>query len=114
MPFEDRIKGFWHVMRADTPGGAQARRRAAALGAIAVFLLVLLAAVGLFRYALFGVAAAACGACLAAAVLLVVRHAPRGARLAPWQARTKGRSGREARMSPAAATKRKARLESST
>jgi len=82
MPFEDRIKGFWHVMRADTPGGAQARRRAAALGAIALFLLVLLAAVGLFRYVLFGVAAAACGACLAAAVLLVVRHAPRGARLA--------------------------------
>lgn len=93
MPFEDRITALRQAVRANVPSGAQARRRVAATASTALFLLVLLASVGLFRFVLLGIAATICGACIAGAVVVVARHARSLRGLAP-RARGLGRGVR--------------------
>jgi hypothetical protein len=91
----DRIKALWHVFRADTLGGARARRRAAAIAAMGTFLLALLATVGFLEIALVIAAVAVVGAGIAASALIVRRyHARLGAwsGIAVWRARTLGTS----------------------
>jgi hypothetical protein len=62
MPIMARITALWQLLHSDSPRGQIARRRAAALGAMGTFLLVLLAVMGLLHVLLMlvgGVAALA-------------------------------------------------------
>jgi hypothetical protein len=74
----DRIDWLWQVFRADSPSGARLRRRVAGIGAMVVFLLALLAAVGFVRIVLVVVAAAVLAAGVAVLVLVFAHY---GARL---------------------------------
>jgi|1186.fasta_scaffold00177_7 tetratricopeptide (TPR) repeat protein len=67
MAVVDRIKLFWHLLRADSPAGAQVRRRVLAMGGIAAFLLVLLASIGLLRIVLVVAAGGLCATAIAVA-----------------------------------------------
>jgi len=71
MGLADRTNSLWQVFSADSPSGARLRRRVAAIGAMVVFLLALLAAVGFIRIALIVVAVAGVGAVLALLLLVL-------------------------------------------
>jgi hypothetical protein len=78
MGLADRTNSRWQVFRADSPSGARLRRRVAGIGAMVVFLLALLAAVGFVRIVLVVVAAAVLAAGVAVLVLVFAQY---GARL---------------------------------
>jgi tetratricopeptide (TPR) repeat protein len=71
---EQTILELWRLLRADSPIGARARRRAAATSAMAIAVLALFVSVGLVTIVLVFVAMIFAGACLLAAALLLHRH----------------------------------------
>jgi tetratricopeptide (TPR) repeat protein len=72
----DRTNSLWQLFRADSPPGARLRRRVAAIAAMFVFLLALLATVGLLRIVLFAVAVVGLGAAVALVLLAVGPYGP--------------------------------------
>jgi tetratricopeptide (TPR) repeat protein len=78
MELADRIEALWQAFRADSPDGARARRRAAAMAAMGTSVAVFLALVGLLAVVLVVAAVVASLAMVVAAALLVRRY---GARL---------------------------------
>ena len=74
---EQTIGGLWELLRADSPVGARARRRAAATSAMGVALLAMLVAVGLAGVVLVIAAMVGTAALLLAAAALLRRHGGR-------------------------------------
>jgi tetratricopeptide (TPR) repeat protein len=74
---EQTIGELWELLRADSPEGARARRRAAATSAMSVSVLAMLVAVGLAGVALVVVAMVATASCLLVAAALFRRHGGR-------------------------------------
>src|SRR5439155_9455687 len=74
---EQRTVDLWRLLRADSTGGARARRRAVATTAMATAVLGLLVAVGLVGIVLVVVASFASAVCFISATALLRRHRER-------------------------------------
>jgi tetratricopeptide (TPR) repeat protein len=76
MKMEQRITAAWHLLRDDSRRGAIARRRATAMGGMAIFMLALIAAIGFLWLVLLFLATLALAVNIVAGGMLLRRYLP--------------------------------------